>query len=314
MSVKDVKGVGAKTAEKLENNGINTLKSLAMSSENVLVDDIGIGEGTAKKILKNARNQLETHGTGFSPGDAMEEKEKELGKIHTGSNKIDDLLGGGVPVGYITELYGENSSGKSQLATTLAATVQLPEEEGGMDKGAVYIDTEGAFMPGRLREIAEERGMDGDEALSNVFISKTIDTNDLQDKVEQAKNLCSQEDIGLVIVDSIMGPFRAEYSGRNELTERQNALGDVILSLKELIRTQDVAICYTNQVYEDPGEMFGDAITPAGGKVLGHNSSFRVYLQDRQSKGWAAKLTDSPGLPQKEVRFDIDASGVKDKE
>jgi len=314
MSVKDVKGVGHKTAEKLEEHGIDGVKSLAMSSEDNLVEDIGIGEGKASNILSNARNQLETHSTGFSTGDAVQDKEKALGSIHTGSEKVDGLLGEALPVGMITEFYGKNSSGKSQIAATLAVNVQLPEEEGGLDKGAIYIDTENSLMTQRLEQIAEEKGMDGEEALSNVYISRTIDTSDLLDKVKSAKKLCSQEDIGLVVVDSIIGPFRAEYSGRGELTERQDKLGDVILALRELVRTHDVAVVYTNQVYDDPGEMFGDATKPAGGNVLSHNSSLRVYLQDRSSKGWAAKLTDSPGLPQREVRFNIDETGVTDKE
>lgn len=315
MSVDNVKGVGSKTAEKLEKHGINDVKSLAMSSENALTEEIGLGEGTAKKILANARDQLKSHDTGFDRGDTAKEKEDKLGKITTGSEKVDGLLGsGGVSTGYITELYGKNSSGKSQMAITLAATVQLPEEEGGIDKGVIYIDTESAFMPDRFMQVAEKKGLDPDKALENLYVSDTIDTNDLLEKVKNAKKLCGQEDIGLVIVDSIIGPFRAEFSGRNELTERQNKLGDVILGLRELVRAHGVAVAYTNQVYDDPGEMFGDSVRPAGGNVLGHNSSFRVYLQDRKSKGWAAKLTDSPGLPQREVYFDINESGVTDKD
>ena len=314
MGVKDVKGVGHKTAEKLEENGIDSVKSLAMSSEDNLVEDIGVGDGKASNILQNARTQLETHSTGFSSGDAVQEKEEELGEINTGSEKVDGLLGEGLPVGMITEFYGKNSSGKSQMAASLAVNVQLSEDEGGLGKGAIYIDTENSLMTQRIEQIAEEKGMDGEEALSNVYISRTIDTSDLLDKVKSAKKLCSQEEIGLVVVDSIIGPFRAEYSGRGELTERQDKLGDVILALRELVRTHDVAVVYTNQVYDDPGEMFGDATKPAGGNVLSHNSSLRVYLQDRSSKGWAAKLTDSPGLPQREVRFEIDESGITEKE
>lgn len=316
MTVKDVKGVGAKTAEKLEDNGISSVKELAMSSEDVLINDIGIGEGTTKNILENAREQLKTHGTGFSRADTVNEKEKNLDKITTGSEKVDNLFGGGgVPCEYITEFYGENSSGKSQTMMSLAVNAQLPKEKGGLNKGVAYIDTEGAVLTERIVEIAEAKGMDEEEVLENIFISQTIDAADLKDKVKEAKKLCSQEDIGLVIIDSISSHYRAEFDGRNELSERQDAMGGVIKDLKELIRTHNVAVVYTNQVYHNPGgNMYGDSTVAWGGNIISHNSTFRVYLQDRKGKGWAAKLVDSPGLEQREYYYDIGEEGIKDKE
>lgn len=314
MTVNDVKGVGAKTGEKLEDNGITDIKALAMTSEDVLVEDIGLGEGTAKKILSNAREQLKTHGTGFTRGDTMDENQKQLDKITTGSDKFDSILGGGVPCEYITEFYGENSSGKSQTMMSLAVNVQLPKEEGGLDKGAIIIDTESAVLTERIEEIAKAKGLDSDEVLENMYIAQTIDSNDLADKVKQAKNLCSQEDIGLIIIDSISSHYRAEFNGRDELGERQDAIGEVIKDLKELIRTKGVAVAYTNQVYHNPGGGYGDNTIAWGGNIIGHNSTFRVYLQDRMSKGWNAKLMDSPGLAQQDVYFDIDEQGVKDVE
>jgi len=315
MSVNDVKGVGAKTGEKLEDHGIATVKSLAMASESVLTDEIGLGDGTAEKILSNAREQLKTHGTGFSKGDAVNEKEKELEKITTGSEDFDTLFGeGGVPTTHVTELHGENGSGKSQTAMSLAVNAQLPKEEGGIDKGVIYIDTEGSMMTQRIEEMAEAKGLEPEETLANIFIAKTIDHKDLGDKVKEAKKLCSQEDIGLIVIDSISSHYRAEFAGRDELTERQDAIGEVIKDLKELIRAHEVAVVYTNQVYHNPGGGYGDNTIAWGGNIIGHNSTFRIYLQDRQSKGWNAKLVDSPGLPQRDVYFDIDKEGVKDKE
>jgi len=314
MTVNDVTGVGAKTAEKLEENGVTTIKELAVSSEDVLVKDIGLGEGTAKKILSNARKQLETHGTGFSKGDTVNEKEKELKKITTGSEKMDSILGGGVPTNYITEFHGENGSAKSQTAMSLAVNTQLPEEEGGLDKGVVFIDTEGSVMTSRIEEMAEAKGLDSEEVLSNMFIAQTIDSNDLQDKTKSAKKLCSQEDIGLIVIDSIASHYRAEFSGRNELGERQDEIGKVIKDLREILRAHEVAVVYTNQVYHDPGGGYGDNTIAWGGNIIGHNSTFRVYLQDRMSKGWNAKLVDSPGLPQEDVYFDVTDEGVTDVE
>jgi len=315
MTVQDVKGVGSKTADKLEENGITSVKELAMSSEDVLINDLSIGQGTSQKILENAREQLKTHGTGFSRGDTVDEKQQNLKKITTGSDKVDSLFGGeGVPCDYITEFYGENSSGKSQTMMSLAVNVQMPESEGGLGKGVAYIDTESAVLTERIAEIAEAKGLDKDEILENIFISQTIDAADLSEKVKSAKKLCSQEDIGIVIIDSISSHYRAEFDGRNELSERQDAMGGVIKDLQELIRTHNVAVVYTNQVYHDPGGGYGDNTIAWGGNIISHNSTFRVYLDDRGSNGWAAKLMDSPGLEQREVYFDIGEAGITDVE
>ena len=197
---------------------------------------------------------------------------------------------------------------------SLAVNVQKPIEEGGMGKGAIYIDTESSVLTERIEEIAESKEMDPEETLANIFIAQTIDSSDLLDKVKSARQICSQEDIGLIIIDSISGHFRAEFSGRDELTERQDGIGEVIKNLKELTRAHGVAVAYTNQVYHDPGGGYGDNTIPWGGNIIGLNSTFRVYLQDRQSKGWAATLVDSPGLPHQQVRFQIDESGLVDKE
>jgi len=48
-------------------------------------------------------------------------------------------LGGGVPVGRITEMCGPPGIGKTQLSIQLAVDVTIPELFGGLGKQAVYI-------------------------------------------------------------------------------------------------------------------------------------------------------------------------------
>ena len=75
--------------------------------------------------------------------------------ISTGSSELDNLLGGGIESGGITELFGEFRTGKTQLCLTLCVTCQLPREQSGGEGKALYIDTEGSFRPERLTAIAE---------------------------------------------------------------------------------------------------------------------------------------------------------------
>ncbi|NPB02756.1 MAG: DNA repair and recombination protein RadA, partial [Methanopyri archaeon] len=53
--------------------------------------------------------------------------EKKERRITTCSKALDELLGGGVPTGELTEFAGPFGSGKSQLAFQLSVNVQLPE-------------------------------------------------------------------------------------------------------------------------------------------------------------------------------------------
>ena len=71
-----------------------------------------------------------------------------IAKIGTGSRAlitfckaIDDMLGGGIQVGQITEFCGVPGIGKTQLAIQLSLNVQIPEVFGGLGGECVYIDT-----------------------------------------------------------------------------------------------------------------------------------------------------------------------------
>ena len=51
-------------------------------------------------------------------------------RISTGSSNIDKLLGGGIPVSCITELFGESLSGKTEFLHSLCVSSQLSTEDG----------------------------------------------------------------------------------------------------------------------------------------------------------------------------------------
>jgi DNA repair protein RAD51 len=72
-----------------------------------------------------------------------------------GSTDLDNLLGGGIETGSITEIFGEFRTGKTQLCHTLCVTAQRPLDQGGAEGRVIYIDTEGTFRPQKLVAIAE---------------------------------------------------------------------------------------------------------------------------------------------------------------
>jgi DNA repair protein RadA len=111
MTIEELPGVGAATAEKLEQVGYTDLMSIAVASPGELVDATGMNEATAKKLIAVARSSLDM---GFESGIDLLKKRENVQKISTGSKAFDDLLAGGFETGAITECFGEFGSGKTK--------------------------------------------------------------------------------------------------------------------------------------------------------------------------------------------------------
>ena len=85
----------------------------------------------------------------------MLQASERLGHIITFCGEIDEMMGGGVPLGEVTEFCGVPGIGKTQIGMQLAVDVHLPAIFGGAQGHAIYIDTEGSFMAERAAEIAQ---------------------------------------------------------------------------------------------------------------------------------------------------------------
>jgi|Deesub1362B_J571_1020462.scaffolds.fasta_scaffold00012_49 DNA repair protein RadA len=309
-TLEDLPGVGPATAEKLREAGFDTLEAIAVASPLELKEIAGISEGAALKIIQAAREAANI-GT-FIRADEYLQRRQIIGKITTGSKALDKLLGGGVETQAITEVFGEFGSGKTQIAHTLCVTVQLGRDEGGLEAGAIYIDTENTFRPERIRQIAENRGLDPEEVLKNIYVARAYNSNHQMLLVEKAEELIKNNNIKLVVVDSLTSHFRAEYIGRGALAERQQKLGKHLSDLHRLANLHDVAIFVTNQVQARPDAFFGDPTRPIGGHILAHSATVRLYLRKGKGGKRIARLVDSPHLPEGEAAFKITEKGIED--
>ena len=83
-------------------------------------------------------------------------------------------------------------------------------------------------------------------------------------------------------------------------------------TLAVLASTYNLSIYVTNQVMAKPDVFFGDPTEAIGGNIVGHNSTFRIYLRRGKKDTRVAKLIDSPNLPNGEAVFMIDTGGIKD--
>ncbi len=116
LSISDLPGVGAATAEKLESVGYKDIMSIAVATPGELSDVAGVNGAVAKKMIAAARTSLDM---GFESGEDLLRKRETVEKLSTGNKAFDDLVGGGFETGAIVECFGEFGSGKTQIGHIL---------------------------------------------------------------------------------------------------------------------------------------------------------------------------------------------------
>jgi len=131
--------------------------------------------------------------------------------------------------------------------------------------------------------------------------------------LENADKIVKDNNIRLIIVDSLTAHFRSEYLGREMLAERQQKLNKHMHRLIRLARAFNAVAVVTNQVMAKPDVFFGDAIHPVGGHIVAHTSHTRVFLR-KAPRGTTriARLVSSPYLPEGERVFKITENGIED--
>ena len=191
-------------------------------------------------------------------------------RIPTGSLGLDIALGGGLPVGRITEIYGPESSGKTTVALSVIACAQ----RAGLQ--CAFIDAEHALDP----RYAQQLGVD----IGELLISQP-------DTGEQALEICDalvrSGAVGVVVVDSV-----AALVPKNEL---EGEIGDAQMGLQArlmsqalrkltgVIKSSNTCMIFTNQLRQKIGVMFGNPETTTGGMALKFYASVRLDIRRIES-------------------------------
>jgi len=330
-------GVGPATADKLRDNGFDSFQGIAVASPGELSNTADIGASTAADIITAAREAANVGG--FETGISVLRRRAEIGKLTWGVPAVDDLLGGGVETQSITEVYGGFGTGKSQVTHQLAVTVGLPHEHGGLEGRAIFIDSEDTFRPERiddmvrglpdetLRASMDHRGIEGspeDETalshlvesfLDGIHVAKAFNSNHQILLAEKTQEIAreyedSEWPVKLVCVDSLTAHFRAEYLGRGQLAPRQQKLNKHLHDLTRVATLYNAAVLVTNQVQSNPDSYFGDPTKPIGGNILGHKSTFRLYLRNSKGTKRIVRLVDAPNLPDGEAVMRVEQGGL----
>lgn len=307
--LEDLPGVGPATAQKMRELGFNTVESLATAAAREL-ESAGIGEKKALEIIRAARSSLSLS---FVRADELLKLRQTVLRLATGSKALDELLGGGLETQTITEFYGEYGSGKSQVCHQLCVNVQLPPGQGGLNGGVLYVDTENTFRTERIVQMAKNLGLDPESVTKNIIVAEAYTSDHQMFLLEKSDSIIKENNIRLIIVDSLTSHFRSEYIGREMLASRQQKLNKHMHRLIRLARAFNTAAVVTNQVMAKPDVFFGNAVHPIGGHIVGHTSQTRVFLR-KSARGPVriARLVSSVYLPEGERVFKITEDGIED--
>lgn len=245
---------------------------------------------------------------------------------------MDSILGGGVPIGKVTEFCGLPGVGKTQIGMQLAINTFIPAEFGGCDGMSIFIDTEGSFVPTRALELVKglvthmDSLIEGEatpgSTLTEEIISSNLHYYRVHNYIEQLSmigqlkeivqklNEGSPRKVRCVIVDSITFHFRAadqfsDGAGRNRL------LSKMASELSELATSCQLAVIVTNQMTTKQGLGF----VPALGDVWGHHPSTRIVLEvNRYENKRKAVLVKSSSMPHATASYRLAPEGVRGDE
>nr|CCA26041.1 DNA repair and recombination protein radA putative [Albugo laibachii Nc14] len=161
----------------------------------------------------------------------------------------------------------------------------------------------------------QSRFADGDSAqnrrtICGIYDDHLIRSTTFNNQVQDP----DQGPFKLLIVDSVTALFRVDFSGRGELSERQQRLNQHLIQLIKLAEEFNIAVLVVNQVMADPGAnaMFGPVIRPIGGHVMSHAVHTRIFMKKGRGETRICKIIDSPCMPEAECVIQLCAGGVAD--
>lgn len=214
--------------------------------------------------------------------ECLKEMEKPE-RLPLGCDSLDELLGGGVEHGIVTNVYGEAGSGKTNICVQ-AVSRAIHEGEGT----AVFIDTEGGFSAERFLQIH------GDEAgLEEVILFEPTTFDEQRDVIDGLEETVEEQDAGIIVVDSLVSLYRLHLDG--DAQETNTELSKQFSTLSTIAREQEVPVIVTNQVYS---EFDSDETVMVGRDIPAYWSKTLLHLKKQGDGRRSAELRKHRSRPE----------------
>lgn len=302
----EVPGIGPTVAKQLSEAFVTTAELLAVQNVDDLQERTKIAEGTCNKIVRAARELLGMFE--FKSAVDLEQEIDSKPRLKTGIEDFDEELHGGFETGSLIEFYGKAGGGKTQMCLHMAVRSLLPLEDGGLEGRVLWLDSERSMKPKILRANIKRWGLEPDDYLGNIRQVAPITTNHLMQLFERIPKICVEDDVKVVVVDSLTGFFRAEYVGLFNLGIRQQKINSLLNLMRRVATATDVIFFFTNHAISKPG-IFAQPNAPVGGHVVAHASDYRFQAAPGKGNKRKMRLKDHAGLPDFEVNMSLGWGG-----
>jgi DNA repair protein RadA len=301
ITIAEIKGVGTTTVKKLQEIGIDNIADLAIANASSIHEKLASSKHSrafCEELVVYADKYLYESGILDKPLRSCKEMKNQppRERFSTGDEKIDQWFGGGIESKSVTEFYGRFKSGKTQICYSTAVCTAASGK----------------------KEICKVKGYDVDTVEENILVMQPQAAALLTKNMQLLGKHIKENNIKLVIVDSIIALHRAEFHGRGTLADRQQKLGEIISFLVKGARNYDVGVMITNQVLDSP-DPFNPGVKPTGGNIIGHGSTHRIYMKSQGQSNAASNtnnlstmlMEDSPNYARSELTIQLGKWGVR---
>lgn len=254
---------------------LNTFNSTRLSQK------IGLTRDECDKILDSTKPKRPHYKM-----KASELRTNQFERISTLIPELDDILGGGIRCGQLTEISGEAASGKSNMCAQIGVLVMLSKDNNGSCSNVLLIHTEGEgklkLAIKRFQTLAESVN-DGKESIEEKLHVMNCNTEnngfELEEIINRLPEVLNQKpNVKLVIIDSMTCAF---ISIDSEIDykfygKRSIKLTRIAKKLSKLAWDRRIAVIITNHVTYNP--RLGEN-RPALGKMWSHMCQTKIYLE-----------------------------------
>jgi DNA repair protein RAD51 len=157
--------------------------------------------------------------------------------ISTGLQKLDEFLSGGIPSSTITDIYGANGTGKTQLLLQISINVI---KNGGT---VLYLDTTGGFRPERILEMQKNQNLEIN-ILDKITVSRLTNTSE---QINSIKNI-KHENFSLIVIDNITDLFSYEYKTKKSIFKKNSLFMKYLHDLSLIAINENIPIVITNMI------------------------------------------------------------------
>ncbi|GKY94043.1 DNA repair protein rad51c [Mayamaea pseudoterrestris] len=329
-----------------------------------LAEELQVSVSDAASLVREIQNCLETDSKdrvtdessairiGVSAAELLQGFDKNsVSSIITFCRAVDQMLGGGIGLGEMTEVSGLPGTGKTQWGMQLAVDARLPVDFGGVQGETIYIDAEGSFAPERCLMMASSlvkhlssglrkrnrhatnlpHWFTSDEILGGIHVFRVHDEatqtaviyslpHFIQKQLEESTkdNTHKRAPIKLIVIDSMAFHHRASGPATDYIQRTQSLMRQVSL-LASLAFQHNLAVLVINQMTTKV--LSNNAISastdessrsvPALGESWAHAVSTRLLLQGNGSGPRTCRILKSPRLPNASAEYRVVDAGVR---